>query len=39
MRSRGTWYYFMSSGVMATGELEINGVTYIFNTDGECTNP
>ena len=35
-----TWYYLdPSTGVMATGKVKINGKTYVFDSNGKCTNP
>ncbi len=39
----GAWYYLeskvgSSTGVMCTGTKEINGQTYVFGSDGICTN-
>lgn len=33
------WYYLQHSGVMATKQITIEGVGYIFQSDGICINP
>lgn len=43
LQLNGAWYYLESkvgseTGVMCTGTREINGMTYIFGSDGVCIN-
>jgi len=39
LKQGSTWYYFHSSGAMATGSVKIGTKTYRFNASGVCLNP
>ena len=39
LKNGGNWYYLGTDGAMVTGTRKINGISYRFNSSGECTNP